>query len=186
MNHTPDSAAERRRGLRYALGCYAVWGLFPLYWFPLKGAMPAEQMLAQRVVWSAVFALVLLLCYRQGGAVLAVLRRPRTSTTPPQVTTPLIVGDLILDPVAHQVRVGETTVELTRTEFELLVALALRPGQALTRHDLVTEVWDTTWVGDERIVDVHIGNLRRKLGTDTRGRGFIDTVRGVGYRVGQP
>ena len=116
----------------------------------------------------------------------AVLRRPRTSTTPPQVTTPLIVGDLILDPVAHQVRVGETTVELTRTEFELLVALALRPGQALTRHDLVTEVWDTTWVGDERIVDVHIGNLRRKLGTDTRGRGFIDTVRGVGYRVGQP
>ena len=75
MNHTPDSAAERRRGLRYALGCYAVWGLFPLYWFPLKGAMPAEQMLAQRVVWSAVFALVLLLCYRQGGAVLAVLRR---------------------------------------------------------------------------------------------------------------
>lgn len=82
-------------------------------------------------------------------------------------------------------RVGETTVELTRTEFELLVALALRPGQVLTRHDLVTEVWDTTWVGDERIVDVHIGNLRRKLGTDTRGRGFIDTVRGVGYRVGQ-
>ena len=116
----------------------------------------------------------------------AVLRRPRTSTTPPQVTTPLIVGDLILDPVAHQVRVGETTVELTRTEFELLVALALRRGQALTRHHLVTEVWDTTWVGDERIVDVHIGNLRRKLGTDTRGRGFIDTVRGVGYRVGRP
>lgn len=121
--------------------------------------------------------------------VYAVLRRPRTSTTPPpQVTTPpLIVGDLILDPVAHQVRVGgETTVELTRTEFELLVALALRPGQVLTRHDLVSEVWDTTWVGDERIVDVHIGNLRRKLGTDTRGGrgGFIDTVRGVGYRVG--
>lgn len=64
----------------------------------------------------------------------AVLRRPRTSTTPPQVTTPLIVGDLILDPVAHQVRVEETIVELTRTEFELLVALALRPGQALTRQ----------------------------------------------------
>lgn len=55
----------------------------------------------------------------------AVLCRPRTSTTPPQVTTPLIVGDLILDLVAHQARVGETTMELTRTEFELLVALAL-------------------------------------------------------------
>ena len=97
-----------------------------------------------------------------------------------------ITGNSHYGAVAHQVRVGETTVELTRTEFELLVALALRPGQVLTRHDLVTEVWDTTWVGDERIVDVHIGNLRRKLGTDTRGRGFIDTVRGVGYRVGQP
>ncbi|UOP01831.1 EamA family transporter RarD [Kingella potus] len=72
-----DSAAERRRGLRYALGCYAVWGLFPLYWYPLKGAVPAGQMLAQRVVWSALFALLLLLWYRQGGAVLAVLRRPR-------------------------------------------------------------------------------------------------------------
>src|SRR5699024_12690008 len=105
------------------------------------------------------------------------------STAPPQVTTPLIVGDLILDPVAHQVRVGETTVELTRTEFELLVALALRPGQVLARHDLVPEVWDTTWDGDERIVDVHIGNLLRKVRTDTRGRRLIATVRAVGYRV---
>ena len=116
----------------------------------------------------------------------AVLRRPRTSTIPPQVTTPLTVGELTIDPAAHKVQVGEVVVDLTRTEFELLVTLALRPGQVLTRHDLVTEVWDTTWVGDERIVDVHIGNLRRKLGTDTRGRGFIETVRGVGYRVGQP
>lgn len=78
MNHTPDSAAERRRGLRYALGCYAVWGLFPLYWYPLKGGVvPAAQMLAQRVLWSAVFALAVLLCYRQAGVVLAALRRPR-------------------------------------------------------------------------------------------------------------
>ena len=61
----------------------------------------------------------------------AVLCRPRTSTTPPQVTTPLIVGDLILDPVAHQARVGGATMELTRTEFELLVALALPRVSAL-------------------------------------------------------
>lgn len=116
----------------------------------------------------------------------AVLRRPRTGAIAPQVTTPLVVGDLVVDPAAHEVRVRGTRVDLTRKEFDLLLALAIRPGQVLTRHDLVTEVWDTTWVGDERIVDVHIGNLRRKLGTDTRGRGFIDTVRGVGYRVGQP
>ena len=74
---TADSAAERRRGLRYALGCYAVWGLFPLYWYPLEGTMPAMQLMAQRVAWSALFALAVLLGRRQGCEVLAVLRRPR-------------------------------------------------------------------------------------------------------------
>lgn len=112
----------------------------------------------------------------------AVLRRPRATT----MNAPLVVGDLVIDPIAHQARVNGSVVDLTGTEFALLFALALRPGQALSRHDLVTEVWDTSWVGDERIVDVHIGNLRRKLGTGSRGRGFIETVRGVGYRMGRP
>ena len=117
-----------------------------------------------------------------GTRVRAVLRRPRVTT----MNAPLVVGDLVIDPIAHQARVNGSVVDLTGTEFALLFALALRPGQALSRHDLVTEVWDTSWVGDERIVDVHIGNLRRKLGTDSRGRGFIETVRGVGYRMGRP
>ena len=112
----------------------------------------------------------------------AVLRRPRVTT----MNAPLVVGDLVIDPIAHQARVNGSVVDLTGTEFALLFAMALRPGQALSRHDLVTEVWDTSWVGDERIVDVHIGNLRRKLGPDSRGRGFIETVRGVGYRMGRP
>ena len=112
----------------------------------------------------------------------AVLRRPRVTT----MNAPLVVGDLVIDPIAHQAQVNGSIVDLTGTEFALLFALALRSGQALSRHDLVTEVWDTSWVGDERIVDVHIGNLRRKLGTDSRGRGFIETVRGVGYRMGRP
>lgn len=112
----------------------------------------------------------------------AVLRRPRVTT----MNAPLVVGDLVIDPIAHQAQVNGSVVDLTGTEFALLFALALRPGQALSRHDLVTEVWDTSWVGDERIVDVHIGNLRRKLGPDSRGRGFIETVRGVGYRMGRP
>jgi len=115
----------------------------------------------------------------------AVLRRPRTGATATPVTRPLILGDLVIDQVSHDVRVRDTAVALTRTEFDLLMALAIRPGQVLSRHDLVTEVWDTTWVGDERIVDVHIGNLRRKLGTDADDHRFIDTVRGVGYRMGQ-
>lgn len=115
----------------------------------------------------------------------AVLRRPRTGPTALPVTTPVVLGELVIDLVAHEVRVRGAAVALTRTEFDLLVALAIRPGQVMTRHDLVTEVWDTTWVGDERIVDVHLGNLRRKLGTAAHGSGFIDTIRGVGYRMGQ-
>lgn len=115
----------------------------------------------------------------------AVMRRPRITVTGPGTDAPLIIGDLVIDPSAHTVRVGGGSVDITPTEFDLLLALALRPGRVCSRRELVTEVWDTTWVGDERIVDVHIGNLRRKLGTDARGRGLIDTVRGVGYRLGQ-
>lgn len=111
----------------------------------------------------------------------AVLRRPRATT----MATPLTVGELVIDPIAHEARVGDVLVDLTRTECELLLVLALRRGQVLSRHELVTDVWDTSWVGDERIIDVHIGNLRRKLGTDSKGRGFIETVRGVGYRMGR-
>ena len=109
----------------------------------------------------------------------AVLRRPRTTT----MAAPITTGELAVDIGAHDVRVNGVPVALTRTEFELLVALVLRRDRALSRQELVTEVWDISWVGDERIIDVHIGNLRRKLGSDSRGRGFIETVRGVGYRM---
>ncbi|AGS34140.1 two-component system response regulator [Corynebacterium maris DSM 45190] len=115
----------------------------------------------------------------------AVLRRPRLSDGTP-VAAPLRVGELVIDPSAHEVRINDRSVAVTRTEFELLRLLALRPGQVLTRQELVTEVWDTTWVGDERVVDVHIGNLRRKLDADAQRPGVIETVRGVGYRMGQP
>lgn len=69
---------ETRKGLYYALGCYAFWGMFPLYWYPLKGSpMDAAQIMAHRVLWSAVFAAVLLLVFRQGAAVWQALRRPK-------------------------------------------------------------------------------------------------------------
>lgn len=105
----------------------------------------------------------------------AVLRRPR-STAQRSYT----FGDLEIDLRARMVTVGGAEVDVTPTEFDLLTALASRPGEVLNRHELVTEVWDTSWVGDERIVDVHIGNLRRKVGAE-----HIATVRGVGYRMGQ-
>ena len=78
---------------------------------------------------------------------------------------------------------AEAEVELTRTEFDLLNVLSARPGLAFTRRQLIDAVWGEDWVGDEHLVDVHIGHLRRKL--DPAGRAvFVETVRGVGYRMG--
>jgi DNA-binding response OmpR family regulator len=111
--------------------------------------------------------------------VAAVLRRPRTTVT--AVEPVRVFGDLTVDLTAHEARVGGTPVGLTRTEFELLAALSARPQQALSRRQLIDTVWNPAWVGDERLVDVHIGHLRRKL-SDDQGA-YIDTVRGVGYRM---
>lgn len=115
----------------------------------------------------------------------AVLRRPRVATTGTGMTSTWVFGDLVVDLSAHEVRVKDSPIALTRTEFAILAALASHPGQVLTRQELIVDVWDTSWIGDERIIDVHIGNLRRKLDTSGAGLGYIDTVRGVGYRMGR-
>jgi DNA-binding response OmpR family regulator len=111
----------------------------------------------------------------------AVLRRPRTGN-PPQDSV-RDVGDLTIDLAGHEIRRAGAVIPLTRTEFDLLVALSAAPNRALSRRQLIDAVWDTSWVGDERIVDVHIGHLRRKLGEEPDGGGLIETVRGVGYRM---
>lgn len=111
--------------------------------------------------------------------VAAVLRRPRTGLYPAEPAR--VFGDLTVDLAAHEARVGGLPVGLTRTEFYLLAALSARPQQVMTRRQLIDTVWDPAWVGDERLVDVHIGNLRRKLNVDPGHH--IDTVRGVGYRM---
>lgn len=111
--------------------------------------------------------------------VATVLRRPRTTVT--AVEPARVFGQLSVDLTAHEARVDGEPVALTRTEFELLAALTARPHQALTRRQLIDTVWGPAWVGDERLVDVHIGHLRRKLGEDQAT--LIDTVRGVGYRM---
>ncbi|MET8799424.1 response regulator transcription factor [Nocardia sp. NPDC004568] len=117
----------------------------------------------------------------------AMLRRPRTPTRPagtgadPQAR---VFGDLAIDVDGREVTVGGAPVALTRTEFDVLAALARDPGVVLTRAQLIGTVWGPSWIGDEHLVDVHIGHLRRKLGDDaTRGR-YVRTVRGVGYRMG--
>ncbi len=109
------------------------------------------------------------------------LRRPRADRVVDEPVREL--GALSLDPAGRRVAVTGTEVELTRTEFDLLQVLSARPNNAFTRRQLVDAVWGADWVGDEHLVDVHIGHLRRKL-ADVADLPFVDTVRGVGYRMG--
>jgi DNA-binding response OmpR family regulator len=119
----------------------------------------------------------------------AVLRRPRRrgeETGPRTVEEPSrVFGDLIIDSARREVTVAGEPVSLTRTEFDILDALSARPKFAFTRRQLVDEVWDAVWVGDDHIVDVHIGHIRHKLGDDANSARYIETVRGVGYRMGR-
>jgi DNA-binding response OmpR family regulator len=93
-------------------------------------------------------------------------------------------GDLTIDLEAREVRLRDRTVALTRTEFDLLEALSSRPRAAFTRAQLVERVWGPGWFGDERLVDLHLGHVRRKLGDDHAEGRYVRTVRGVGYRMG--
>jgi DNA-binding response OmpR family regulator len=113
----------------------------------------------------------------------AMLRRPRTPAEPEPVPA-LHVGGLVVDPDARTVVVDDAPVELTRTEFDILAALAARPKSAFTRRQLIEAVWGGEWYGDEHVVDVHVGHLRRKLGDDANEPRFVRTVRGVGYGMG--
>ncbi|MEU7872203.1 response regulator transcription factor [Dactylosporangium sp. NPDC049140] len=114
----------------------------------------------------------------------AMLRRPRgPGADDPQ--PPRVCGDLRVDPTGREVHVAAVAVELTRTEFDLLAAMSARPRMAFTRRQLIDAVWGPDWVGDEHLVDVHIGHLRRKLGDDPAAPRYIRTVRGIGYRMGE-
>jgi DNA-binding response OmpR family regulator len=115
----------------------------------------------------------------------AMLRRPRAATTVAAPAGPVRrLGDLQIDPAAREVRLAGAPVELTRLEFDLLDALSERPRVVLTRRQLLERVWGPQWVGDDHLVEVHIANLRRKLGDDPRAPRHILTVRGIGYRMG--
>ncbi len=78
MDTHSDTQTQQKQGILYALACYGAWGLFPLFWYPLNhSAMPADQILAQRIVWSGVFAAALLLAFKQGQLLLNALRQVR-------------------------------------------------------------------------------------------------------------
>lgn len=94
-------------------------------------------------------------------------------------------GGLELDPHAREVKLDGDPVELTRLEFDLLETLSAEPRVAFSRARLLERVWGGKWFGDDHVVDVHIANLRRKLGDDPVAPKYVRTVRGVGYRMGE-
>ena len=103
----------------------------------------------------------------------------------PDAEGPRVFGGLVIDVLAREVTVDGRLVDLTKTEFDLLEAMSERPRVAFSRAVLLARVWDGgEWAGDEHLVDVHVGRLRRKLGDDAREPRYVRTVRGVGYRMG--
>ncbi|MEG4072721.1 response regulator transcription factor [Microcoleus sp. Pol14C2] len=115
-----------------------------------------------------------------GARVAAILKRKRIVTPAEQQT--LTFGELLIDPVRREVIIGSQIVALTALEFDLLYCLASKPGRVWRRSELLHEVWDYEYVGADRVVDVHIGQIRRKIEPDATQISMIQTVRGVGYK----
>lgn len=113
----------------------------------------------------------------------AMLRRPRGGL--PGAEAPLEFGELTIDPARREVRLRGEEVDLTALEFDLLAAMASRPGLVFTRNQLLERVWGDTYFGSDHVVDVHVANLRKKIGDDFANPRFVRTVRGVGYRFGR-
>jgi two-component system, OmpR family, response regulator MtrA len=94
------------------------------------------------------------------------------------------VGDVTIDVPAHEVRRGSTVISLTPLEFDLLLALALKPQQVFTREMLLEQVWGYHYKADTRLVNVHVQRLRAKVELDPDNPVIVQTVRGIGYRAG--
>lgn len=110
--------------------------------------------------------------------------KARLRPTPVGSSDVVQVGDLTLDVAGHEVKRGETRINLTPLEFELLLALAARPQQVFTREMLLEQVWGYQYKADTRLVNVHVQRLRAKVEEDPDNPKIVVTVRGVGYRAG--
>lgn len=110
--------------------------------------------------------------------------RTRLRPTPSTAADILQVGEVTIDVAGHEVRRGETQVNLTPLEFELLLALAMKPQQVFTREMLLEQVWGYHYKADTRLVNVHVQRLRAKVEEDPDNPRIVMTVRGVGYRAG--
>jgi DNA-binding response OmpR family regulator len=127
----------------------------------------------------------------------ALLRRANRSGTaaPEQTTAPapsaVAVGDLEVDTARHTVRLDGELIQLTRTEFDVLAALLRARGRTVAKGDLAALLWpdhyhygDQSTEADHRTVEVHVANVRRKLGDNSTRPRYIHTIRGLGYRFG--
>jgi two-component system alkaline phosphatase synthesis response regulator PhoP len=112
----------------------------------------------------------------------AVLRR---TEGPREEGGMLRAGSLTIDLQRRGVRVGDTPVELTATEFDLLAILAREPGRPFSRAQLIEQVYDVSYAGFDRTIDAHIKNLRRKIEPDPRSPRYILTIYGVGYKFAE-
>jgi two-component system, OmpR family, alkaline phosphatase synthesis response regulator PhoP len=113
----------------------------------------------------------------------ALLRRPRGQTGGDITSAaPLRIGDLVIDELRHEVALNGRPLSLTVREFALLLTLAQHPGRVFTRAQLLERVWGAEYY-DDHVVDVHVANLRKKLEAEAPATDYIETVRGVGYRL---
>jgi len=112
----------------------------------------------------------------------AVLRRSGSAVA----EGPLVVGALTIDPLTRQVSLDGQSIDLSRKEFDLLLALAQRPGEVVTKRELLADVWRQSYGGGDRTVDVHLSWLRRKLGETAADPRYLHSVRGVGVRLAAP
>ncbi len=110
--------------------------------------------------------------------------RTRLRRTNTDVSGIISVGDLKIDVQAHQLFRAGKQIQLTRLEFDLLVALAREPGRVFTRDALLSEVWGYAHSTDTRLVNVHIQRLRSKIERDPENPEIVITIRGVGYKAG--
>jgi DNA-binding response OmpR family regulator len=94
----------------------------------------------------------------------------------------LIFDKLTIDSMRREVILNSEPVSLTALEFDLLYFLASHPARVWRRSELIQEVWDYEYVGDQRVVDVHIGQIRKKIEIDPTQSTLIHTIRGVGYK----
>ena len=110
--------------------------------------------------------------------------RTRLRRTNTDVSGLITIGDLKIDVQAHQLLRDGKQIQLTRLEFDLLVALAREPGRVFTRDALLSEVWGYAQSTDTRLVNVHIQRLRSKIERDPENPELVITIRGVGYKAG--